>query len=96
MSFDSSKDIEGIERLLKDITSRENMPLEIRLSIVRKAKRYLLALTGDVEAAIEVFIDSGLRPEDAKMEALVNLMERRPKGDFHAAKEVLVRYGKLF
>lgn len=95
MSFDPGKDIEGIQRLLKDVTSREDMPMEIRLSIVRKVKRYLLALTGDVEASIAILTESGLRPEDAETEALADLMERRPRGDFHFAKEVLIRRQNL-
>lgn len=52
-----------------------------------------MAVDGDIDAAIEIFSEAGLDACDAEIEALDDLKDRKPRGEFHAAKTALERLG---
>ena len=52
------KTVKEVNEIIESVSKKKNIPDSVRASITSKAKRYLKALDGDVDSAIEIF--SGL------------------------------------
>ena len=91
MFDDPDKEIAAAKKVIDEVTTRDDIPSDVKRSLIGKIKRRLKALDGDVNTVIELSMETGLRYEDAVCEATDYIWEHRPRGDFHAAKTVLKR-----
>lgn len=91
MLDDSHEAVQEVAALIKWVSSRNGMPEDLRDSVIERARCYLMAIAGDVDAAIDLFSDCVPESWEAQSLALDDLMNREPRGLFHAAKTCLER-----
>lgn len=94
MIDDSPLALKAIEEMVDCISSLKDLPTELKHGVVAKAKRYLRAINGDLDASLGVFDDSGLDELDAESECIDDLINRKPKGELAASIAILERFGQ--
>jgi len=90
---ESKAAISAIEELVRWVGANNALPRELRISVGYKARSYLLALTGNYDALVKVFEESGMDHFEAEMETLDYLEQRKPRDDYQWVFETLKRFG---
>ena len=90
--FDSKeKEVEAAETIIARMSNCEDISKDVKRSIVFDLKVRLEALDGNHDSLVEMFLKSGLRYEDARVEATMYILTNKPRGKAHAARTVLER-----